>query len=161
MPHVTVKLWPGKSEQQKARLAEAIAKDVMEILHYGEESVSVTMLRGIDLSRMHPLRYARRWPLVGTAYTAMLVGGYIWWVLQPPGRRAWVLAASSTNLAHLEHVPWRVLPASSIWSGNPIGWWVVASLLCLGALEIVRVGLFPSWWHELQACVFIVESHCA
>ena len=41
MPHVIVKLWPGKSEQQKTRLAEAITKDVMEILHYGEESVSV------------------------------------------------------------------------------------------------------------------------
>jgi len=38
MPHVIVKLWPGKSEQQKTRLAEAITKDVMEILHYGEES---------------------------------------------------------------------------------------------------------------------------
>jgi hypothetical protein len=25
MPHVIVKLWPGKSEQQKARLAEATA----------------------------------------------------------------------------------------------------------------------------------------
>jgi len=43
MPHVIVKLWPGKSEQQKTRLAEAITKDVMHILHYGEESVSVTM----------------------------------------------------------------------------------------------------------------------
>lgn len=43
MPHVIVKLWPGKSEQQKARLAEAITKDVMEILHYGDESVSVAM----------------------------------------------------------------------------------------------------------------------
>ncbi len=43
MPHVIVKLWPGKSEQQKARLAQAIAKDVMDILHYGEESVSVAM----------------------------------------------------------------------------------------------------------------------
>ena len=43
MPHVIVKLWPGKSEQQKTRLAEAIAKDVMNILHYGEESVSVAM----------------------------------------------------------------------------------------------------------------------
>lgn len=43
MPHVIVKLWPGKSEQQKKRLAEAIAKDVMEILHYGEESVSVAL----------------------------------------------------------------------------------------------------------------------
>jgi len=39
MPHVIVKLWPGKSEHQKTRLAEAITKDVMEILHYGEESV--------------------------------------------------------------------------------------------------------------------------
>lgn len=43
MPHVIVKLWPGKTEKQKNRLAEAIAKDVMEILHYGEESVSVAI----------------------------------------------------------------------------------------------------------------------
>ena len=43
MPHVIVKLWPGKSEQQKRWLAEAIAKDVMDILHYGEESVSVAV----------------------------------------------------------------------------------------------------------------------
>jgi 4-oxalocrotonate tautomerase len=41
MPHVIVKLWPGKSEKQKTRLAEAITKDVMEALNYGEESVSV------------------------------------------------------------------------------------------------------------------------
>src|SRR5205809_6624058 len=34
---------PGKSEQQKTRLAQAITKDVMDILHYGEESVSVAM----------------------------------------------------------------------------------------------------------------------
>ena len=43
MPHVIVKLWPGKSERQKNRLAEAITKNVMDILHYGEESVSVEM----------------------------------------------------------------------------------------------------------------------
>jgi len=41
MPHVIVKLWPGKSEQQKTRLAEAITREVMEQLGYGEESVSV------------------------------------------------------------------------------------------------------------------------
>ena len=41
MPPVIVKLWPGKSEQQKTRLAEEIAKDVMTILNYGEESVSI------------------------------------------------------------------------------------------------------------------------
>ena len=43
MPHVIVKLWPGKSEQQKSRLAETITRDVMDILHNGEESVSVAM----------------------------------------------------------------------------------------------------------------------
>jgi len=43
MPHVIVKLWPGKSRSQKERLAEKIAHDVMEVLDYGEESVSVAM----------------------------------------------------------------------------------------------------------------------
>jgi 4-oxalocrotonate tautomerase len=41
MPHVIVKLWPGKSEHQEKRLAEKIAKDVMDVLNCGEESVSV------------------------------------------------------------------------------------------------------------------------
>ena len=40
MPHVIVKLWPGKSEQQKTGLAKEIAKDLMDLLKYGEESVS-------------------------------------------------------------------------------------------------------------------------
>jgi 4-oxalocrotonate tautomerase len=43
MPHIIVKLWPGKSEWQKTRLAAAITKDVMDILDYGEESVSVAI----------------------------------------------------------------------------------------------------------------------
>jgi len=41
MPHVVVKLWPGKSEAQKKRLAERITKDVMAAFNYGDESVSV------------------------------------------------------------------------------------------------------------------------
>jgi 4-oxalocrotonate tautomerase len=41
MPHVIVKAWPGKTEEQKRHLAEAITRDVMDILGYGEESVSV------------------------------------------------------------------------------------------------------------------------
>ena len=50
MPHVTVKLWPGKSEQEKNRLAEGITKDAHGHSpplegpeRYGEESVSVAM----------------------------------------------------------------------------------------------------------------------
>ena len=43
MPHVIVKLWPGKSEKQKAKLADEITKAVMTVLNYGEGSVSVAM----------------------------------------------------------------------------------------------------------------------
>jgi 4-oxalocrotonate tautomerase len=43
VPHVVVKLWPGKSEEQKIELAEEITRDVMSILDYGEESVSVAI----------------------------------------------------------------------------------------------------------------------
>lgn len=41
MPHVIVKLWPGKSREQKRRLSDAIVRDVTSILNYGDESVSV------------------------------------------------------------------------------------------------------------------------
>ena len=43
MPHVIVKLWPGKSERQKTLLSEAIVKDVTTVLNYGDESVSVAI----------------------------------------------------------------------------------------------------------------------
>jgi 4-oxalocrotonate tautomerase len=43
MPHVIVKLWPGKSEKQKTKLSEEITRAVMTVLNHGEESVSVAM----------------------------------------------------------------------------------------------------------------------
>ncbi len=42
-PHVIVKLYPGRSEQQKTRLAEQIVKDVVAIIKCGEESVSLAI----------------------------------------------------------------------------------------------------------------------
>jgi 4-oxalocrotonate tautomerase len=41
MPHVIVKLWPGKTEKQKTQFARGISQSVMRTLNYGEESVSV------------------------------------------------------------------------------------------------------------------------
>ena len=41
MPHVIVKLYSGKSEQQKQALAQAVTEAVTRTLNYGEESVSV------------------------------------------------------------------------------------------------------------------------
>ena len=43
MPHVIIRLWPGKSEQQKQRLAKAITRDVTNVLGCDEESVSVAI----------------------------------------------------------------------------------------------------------------------
>ena len=43
MPHVIVKLHPGRSEQQKIQLAEEIVKDVVAITKCGEEAVSVAI----------------------------------------------------------------------------------------------------------------------
>jgi len=43
MPHVTVKMNSGRSAQQKAKLAEDIAKAVMTNANCGEESVSVSI----------------------------------------------------------------------------------------------------------------------
>ncbi len=41
MPHVIVKLYPGRSEQQKQALARALTEAVTRTLNSGEDSVSV------------------------------------------------------------------------------------------------------------------------
>jgi len=41
VPHVIVKLWPGKTQAQKQALSDAIVRDVTSTLGYGDESVSV------------------------------------------------------------------------------------------------------------------------
>ena len=41
MPHVIVKLYPGRSEEQKTKLADEIVKDVVAIAKCEEKSVSV------------------------------------------------------------------------------------------------------------------------
>jgi 4-oxalocrotonate tautomerase len=43
MPHVIVKLLSGRSEQQKARLAEEISKAVVTALNNDEKSISVAI----------------------------------------------------------------------------------------------------------------------
>jgi 4-oxalocrotonate tautomerase len=43
MPHVLVKLYSGRSEQQKARLAEALSQAVVTALKLDEKSVSVAV----------------------------------------------------------------------------------------------------------------------
>jgi len=68
MPHVTLKLYPGRSEEVKTRLAEQIVKDVMEIAKCGEESVSVAIeeIKPADW----PIKCTnRKFLITGTSYT--------------------------------------------------------------------------------------------
>ncbi len=41
MPHIIVKLYPGKTEAQKQELADEIVKDVMNVLQSKEMAISV------------------------------------------------------------------------------------------------------------------------
>lgn len=43
MPHISVKLWTGKTEAEKQKLAEEITKTAMSLLGNGEESFSVAI----------------------------------------------------------------------------------------------------------------------
>jgi 4-oxalocrotonate tautomerase len=44
MPHVIVKLYPGRTEEQKKRLADEIVRDVVDIAKCAEKSVSVAIV---------------------------------------------------------------------------------------------------------------------
>ncbi len=73
MPHVIVKLWPGKSEQQKRRLTEAITKDIATVLNYRDESVSVA------IEEVTPVEWSEkvyRPDIVGKAATLYKKPGY-------------------------------------------------------------------------------------
>lgn len=41
MPHITIKLWPGVTDEKKHELANAIVDQGMKILGHGEEAFSV------------------------------------------------------------------------------------------------------------------------
>ena len=43
MPHINVKCYPGRTEEQKKKLAEKITQDVIEILGAKESNISVSI----------------------------------------------------------------------------------------------------------------------
>jgi 4-oxalocrotonate tautomerase len=43
MPHIAVKLAPGRSEEQKQELTRRIVQDVVDVLHVSEDVVSLTV----------------------------------------------------------------------------------------------------------------------
>ena len=41
MPHITVKMWPGKTEEQKKQLTELLVNDIMQVTGAPLDGVSV------------------------------------------------------------------------------------------------------------------------
>ncbi len=52
MPHVIIKMYPGRSAEQKNKLAEAITKSIVDIADTAEEHVS------IDIQEISPEEWA-------------------------------------------------------------------------------------------------------
>lgn len=75
-------------------------------------------------------------PLVAVAYALALVAAHFWLYSLQPAHRVHVLASTSTDIYHLEHVPWRVIPLSASWAQGWLALWVLAVGICLGLLEV-------------------------
>jgi 4-oxalocrotonate tautomerase len=73
MPHVIVKLLAGRSEQQKARLAEQVTKAVMECANCAESSVSVSI---VDIASADWVEKVYQPDIVGNPDTLYKKPGY-------------------------------------------------------------------------------------
>ena len=43
MPHVVIKLWPGRAESVKQELVKRIQNEMMDVLKVGEDAVSIAI----------------------------------------------------------------------------------------------------------------------
>jgi hypothetical protein len=79
---------------------------------------------------LHPL------PLLTLGYAVALLATNVWLETSSAGTEIRVLQATSTNIAHLTHDPWFVLPASAFFTrgGLPIA--IAGCLLFVGLLEL-------------------------
>jgi hypothetical protein len=77
-----------------------------------------------------------RLPRVTLLYAAALLATNIWLEAASPSTEARVLQATSTNIAHLTHDPWFVIPASAFFTRGGLLIALAGCLLCVGVLEM-------------------------
>lgn len=68
-------------------------------------------------------------------YALLLAAGAVTLAFVGPSTARAMVAASSTDVAHLTRDPWLVLPASALWAGANLPFWVLLSLVGMGAAE--------------------------
>ena len=79
-------------------------------------------------------------PRVTLVYAAALLATNVWLETARPSTEARVLQAASTNIAHLTHDPWFVIPASALFTRGGLLAAIAGCLICVGVLE-----LFTGW----------------
>ena len=78
----------------------------------------------------HPL------PLLTLGYAGALLATNVWLETSSARTESRVLQATSTNIAHLTHDPWFVLPASAFFTRGGLPVALAGCLLCIGLLEL-------------------------
>ena len=79
---------------------------------------------------------SRPLPLVTLVYAAALLATNAWLETSSMHTESRVLEATSTNIAHLVHDPWFVLPASAFFTRGGLAVAIAGCLICVGLLEV-------------------------
>ncbi len=77
----------------------------------------------------------RRTPKVALGYAVMLALGAVVLAASSPATHDRLLQASSTDVPHLVHDPWFVLPASAVWMTGLAAYWLPFAVLAVAAVE--------------------------
>ena len=73
--------------------------------------------------------------MVAVAYAAVLLATSVWLETSSPAYERHVLADMSTDLWHLSHDPWVVLPGSAFFTTGGLLYAIAGALVCMGLLE--------------------------
>lgn len=76
-----------------------------------------------------------RVPLVPVVYALALLGTNIWLETSSPGYEHRVLESMSTDVWHLAHDPWVVVPGSAFFTTGGLPYAIAGALVCMGLLE--------------------------
>ena len=76
-----------------------------------------------------------RMPLAAVGYAVVLLATSIWLEMSSPGYEHRVLQGMSTDVWHLSHDPWVVLPGSAFFTTGGLPYALAGALVCMGLLE--------------------------
>ena len=77
----------------------------------------------------------RQVPLIPVAYAFVLLSTNVWLETSSPGYEHRMLRAMSTDIWHLTHDPWVVVPGSAFFTSGGLPYAIAGALVCMGLLE--------------------------